>query len=391
MIDLSSYNPLSMDVINNPFPYYKKLRETEPVCWHDDMEVWLLSSYQDCERVLRDHKSFARDLRRVGYEIPDHRLNVQTFDPPYLMELRKIIMKAYTKENMEIIANKVLDYMKTKVSTLPVGEVFNFAEEISYDVAMKLTHLVSGLAGVTVKEYHPIFTGLTRSMDSRLDESRSKDGEVAYKKFRAILDPWYESKSDDNIIAQLKANVDDGLPYKRDFILNTVSAIFNASYSSTEATMSSFMEVVVQNADKFRNLPADFDYENATQEILRFLSPAQATSRFAIEDCKIGDKEIAGGDMIVTLMASANRDPRVFESPDTLVIDRKFTRPHLAFGWGSHHCTGSDIASIWLTQYLKFLVQNLSLFQLAGPPQSMHTATLRSYTNMPVKLNHKFQ
>ena len=82
---------------------------------------------------------------------------------------------------------------------------------------------------------------------------------------------------------------------------------------------------------------------NAVEELLRFVSPNQYTTRIAAEDFEIGGKFIKAGEYLMGATVSANRDPEVFAHPEELDFTRK-TNPHLSFGFGSHYCLGARVA-----------------------------------------------
>jgi cytochrome P450 len=85
---------------------------------------------------------------------------------------------------------------------------------------------------------------------------------------------------------------------------------------------------------------------NAVEELLRFDPPVQRTSRVATVPVEVGGVELAPGDLAFLVLAAANRDPDVFESPDRLDLSRPNAREHLSFGHGIHHCLGAPLARL---------------------------------------------
>jgi cytochrome P450 len=81
----------------------------------------------------------------------------------------------------------------------------------------------------------------------------------------------------------------------------------------------------------------------AVEELIRFSSPSQYAPRVAATDILVQDQLIKKGDKVMGCIASANRDPRVFENPDSLMLNRQ-KNPHLGFGFGMHHCIGAKLA-----------------------------------------------
>ena len=77
--------------------------------------------------------------------------------------------------------------------------------------------------------------------------------------------------------------------------------------------------------------------------MFRYVTPVACMRRTALEDHRIGERDIAAGDKVVLWFGAANRDPEMFDDPHAFVIDRA-PNPHLTFGWGIHFCLGVHLA-----------------------------------------------
>jgi cytochrome P450 len=88
------FDPLDPAVLADPYPTYRRLRETQPVYWHEPSQCWILTRYADCLAVLNDSDHFANDLRRIGLATPPTLLNLQTLDPPEQTPLRRFAQSA---------------------------------------------------------------------------------------------------------------------------------------------------------------------------------------------------------------------------------------------------------------------------------------------------------
>ena len=122
-------------------------------------------------------------------------------------------------------------------------------------------------------------------------------------------------------------------------------------------------------------------------EVLRFESPAQIISRIATEDTEIEDVSIHPGDMIALVLGSANRDERAFHEPDRFDVARN-DRQHLAFGHGSHYCTGGGLASMEVMAVFRQLVPLLPKARvISGPIEWRPTPAFRSPTGLVIELD----
>jgi cytochrome P450 PksS len=127
--------------------------------------------------------------------------------------------------------------------------------------------------------------------------------------------------------------------------------------------------------------------KSAVEEMLRFESPVSSTTnRWALETVEFRGQTIHRGDLVVASLIAANRDPEVFENPDTFDIRRNPNR-HIAFGYGIHYCLGAPLARMEGAIAINTLLRKLSNLQLAIEPRDIEwneTLLLRSMKALPV-------
>ena len=119
--------------------------------------------------------------------------------------------------------------------------------------------------------------------------------------------------------------------------------------------------------------------------MLRFDSSVQMTGRMALEDVQVGDVTVKRGDFILNLLGAANRDPAVFEDPDSFRADRPDVRP-MSFGGGIHFCLGAQLARVEADVAFRTLLRRLPGIRLEKPdePDWRPTFTLRGMMSLPV-------
>jgi cytochrome P450 len=123
----------------------------------------------------------------------------------------------------------------------------------------------------------------------------------------------------------------------------------------------------------------------AVEELLRYDSPVQMTSRIATEDADAGGTVITKGSPVIVAIGGANRDPAVFSDPDRLRIGRPDAARHLSFSLGIHHCLGAALARLEGRVAVEELTRRYPGLTLAGPPVRRPLLVLRGYEAVPVR------
>ncbi len=127
----------------------------------------------------------------------------------------------------------------------------------------------------------------------------------------------------------------------------------------------------------------------AVEEFLRYESPVQrALARWAIQDVRLGDKQIKRGDMVIPVLGSANRDDAVFPHGSRLDIDRSNLNAHVAFGKGVHYCLGAPLARLEGEIALNTLLRRLPGLRLAISKEALlyrQTPLFHAFAHIPVE------
>lgn len=124
---------------------------------------------------------------------------------------------------------------------------------------------------------------------------------------------------------------------------------------------------------------------NAVEELLRYDSPVQATSRVVTEDVVLGETPLGQGSQVIIALGGANRDPDEFADPGKLDIGRPNANRHLSFSQGMHHCLGAALARLEGRVVISSLAERFPDLKLAGQPDRRHLLVLRGYEHLPVR------
>jgi len=349
------FDPLSAATRDDPFAAYARLRESEPCAWSAETGSWVVSRYDDCKMVLRDSELFARDPARVGRPKPERTHSIQTEDPPHQFALRRRMLRALHAQELRSIAAESVQIVVDTVDEVPRGGEIDLLSRVFAPAAMHLVTQTLGVDGPDPAEYLRHSHDLTRGMDSGLDPDRLAPAQAAGDTVRSYVATWFAAVPDRGF---LKLVDDDDLVAAELaqrgelYLRNTVAGIFNAGFSTAFAMAAGLACLDHVDPQALERARTASDRTVAANELVRYLSPAQATSRSAIHDVEISGTPVPAGSTVITLMAAANRDPRAFDEPDVLNFER-VDNQHLGFAWGPHVCLGARLALAWIEELVE--------------------------------------
>ena len=161
-----------------------------------------------------------------------------------------------------------------------------------------------------------------------------------------------------------------------------------AGHETTASLLSLMLYRLIQQPELVELLRADPSLIPwAVEEFLRYDSPVQGLFRTNRDECVVHGEKIEADTKVQLLFAAANRDPEVWHDPDDIQLDRfgPGTKPHLAFGWGVHHCIGNVLARREGQLALRWMVETFEKVELIGPVQVNQPFILRGLTTLPIR------
>ena len=161
-----------------------------------------------------------------------------------------------------------------------------------------------------------------------------------------------------------------------------------AGHETTASLLSLMLYRLIQQpelGDLLRADPSLIPW--AVEEFLRYDSPVQGLFRTNRDECVVHGEKIEADTKVQLLFAAANRDPEVWQDPDDIQLDRfgPGSKPHLAFGWGVHHCIGNVLARREGQLALRWMVETFQKVELIGPVQVNQPFILRGLTTLPIR------
>ena len=152
---------------------------------------------------------------------------------------------------------------------------------------------------------------------------------------------------DDSLLSALVAVEEEGDRLSSDELVSTALLLLIAGFETTVNLIGNGTVALLGEQEQWGRLREEPALvPAAVEELLRYDSPVQMTSRIATEDVDVGGAVIPRGASIIVAIGGANRDPDVFDEPDRLRIDRPDASRHLSFSLGIHHCLGAALARL---------------------------------------------
>ncbi|MDG4807540.1 cytochrome P450 [Micromonospora sp. WMMD1120] len=374
------------------YAMWRRFRAERPVHRHPgDPGFWVLTRYADVKRVYRDDTNFTSERGNVlqtllaGQDTGAGQMLVVT-DGPRHTAIRKLILESFSPRALRPVLDRLAERTASLLDELIDAGTVDFAERFADRVPIAT---ICDLLGVPPSD-HALLLDLNKKALSSTDDgdfaNASYDARISILYyFAALAQDRREEPRDDVISALANTPVDGTLLTEQEVALNSYSLILGGDETS-RLSMIGAVEAFHDFPDQWRALrEGAASVASATEEILRFTSPAMAFGRRALADVTIGGERIAAGSIVTVWNNAANRDEAVFPEPERFLIGRTPNR-HLSLGYGPHFCLGAFLARAELGAMLDVLRANVSAIESCGPARPIYSNALTGSSSLPVSL-----
>lgn len=391
------FNPYDPSTIANPYPVYETLRRDAPIAWCEAMNSWTLARYDDLREVLRDAKRFSSDRTQGNAARAGDRglylgRNVLNADPPDHTRLRRLVVREFTPRATNAWGDRVRATVDSLLAELEPGSAFDVMAGLASPLPVRV---IAEMLGVP-REDQALFKRWSddvvtpvlpstpeaearRRMQSRLDLAQYFRDAIAAARSR--------SDRGENLINSLVAARDEGDQLSEDELLSFLVLLLLAGNETTTNLIGNGVLALARNPEQFQLLREQPDLvPRAVEELLRYDGPVQNTSRVVTEPLTLLGVDLAPGDTVMTLLASANRDETRFPDAAQLQIDREVS-DHLAFGTYIHICLGAPLARLEGQATFTALAKRFPMLELAIPERELRyrpAFTLRGLESLPI-------
>ena len=406
MVTTINDDMFTAEVIQDPYRYYGRIRDEDPVHWNELYELWVITRHDDLVWLTRNHEQFSSDVflndPRPAYpaiyesdtELYDFVRNYQgkqfiQYDRPDHLEMRKVVHTYFSPKSMEewrpLVKSAVADLLDS-------AEARGDGVDLMRDLAVPLPVLViAEMMGVPEGERPHIRMLAEKLLNiGRGEPDRMRPLTEGMQGMLDYVNPLVDERIDnpqDDFISVLAGGEKSGV-FTREQVLVNTGLLLLAGHETTINLICNGTRAFMNNRDQWDLLKTDPQgmMVRATEEALRYDSPVKSIQRLASEDVEMRGKQIKKDDRIRWFISSANRDPNKFENPNTMDITR-WPNPHVAFGSGVHHCLGATIARVEGQEVFSALAERYPNLELQNPEAEYQPSiTFRSVKDLPVSL-----
>ena len=372
--------------ILDPYPHYRRLRDLGPVVWLPRHKCFALPRYAECKATLRDDQQFLSG-DGVSLNTLANKLSKGTTlasDGDEHAERRKLVAHRMMPRALRSLGEAVDAQAATVVdAAVAQGGIdgVDLATALPLAIVPDLVgwpkdqreHLIEW-GGATFDVLGPLNWQAVKAVPRALQMMRFARRVVRQRNVLA-----------GSIIDELLTAADNGalkhgecpalmVDYIAPSLDTTISAISNALYLF--GTHPEQWQLLKDDPDL---IPA------AVNEVVRYESPLRAFARQTRDHTEIAGTAIPAGSKVLVLYASANRDERAWDDPETFDI-RRNAGAHVGFGNGAHACAGQGLARLETVAILRALVARVDRIEVTGEPVWAVNNIIRRHQSLPLKL-----
>lgn len=383
----------------DPYPWYRRLRETSPVRPMPDGS-WLLTRHADCEQVYKDPRTFSSDKKaefkpKFGDSplYTHHTTSLVFNDPPLHTRVRRLIVGALTprviadmEPGLVALVDQLLDAMADKGTADLIDD---FASAIPLEI-------IGNLLGVPRGERAPLrdwSLAILGALEPQISAEAFDRGNRAVTDFVAYLETLVSRRRaapgdpERDVLTRLLLGESDGERLSETELLQNCIFLLNAGHETTTNLIGNGLNTLLEWPAAKAALIAQPDLiRSAVEECLRFESSNQLGNRRALSDTTVGGVPLPAGALVTLCIGAANRDPAQFADPERFDITRTPNR-HLAFGSGAHLCAGHALARLEGRVAIGRFLARFPRYRLAGTPVRGGRARFRGFLHLPCEVD----
>lgn len=389
-------DPYDYDFHEDPYPYYKRLRDEAPLYHNPELGFWALSRHRD---VLQGFRNSTTLSNREGVSLDPisrgpHASKTMSFlamDDPAHLRLRTLVSKGFTPRRIRELEPRVTEiaeqHLDVMLERAAAGSTVDYVAEFAGKLPMDV---ISELMGVPVADRDQVRAWADGVMHR---EDGVNDVPAAAIEASLNLIVYYQDMvaerrkklTDDLTSALLEAEI-DGDRLTDDEIIGFMFLMVIAGNETTTKLLANAAFWGHKNPDQIAPLYDDLSRIPLwVEETLRYDTSSQILARLVSGELTLYDTTIPEGDVLLLLPGSAHRDERAFENPDDYLIGRDIGSKLQSFGSGAHFCLGAHLARMEARVALAELFKRIRGYEAdEANAVRVHSSNVRGFAHLPI-------
>ena len=399
--DLDDFNLFDPEIQQCPHTYYAKMQKKPGVYETDALgtPIYLVTKYEDVAACAMNTSAFSSrfdvgsmegnsEYARRAQELYeqeggfDRVGTMLTVDPPEHTRYRRLVSQAFTPKaiaalepTIRELADQLIDQL---ISGTATGQSLDFVElfavPLPVAVIAKALNVPDDRLGDFKRWSDASVAGIGTNIS--IDERLAADREVIkfQKYFADQLELRRKTPQDDILTDLVNAQIDNDDPEGFDSppldiaeMLSIIQQLLVAGNQTTTHLLGEMLLLLDEHPEQWARLAEDPLYgKDIADEALRLAAPTQGMFRVVSEDTQIGSTVLSAGSRVVLMYAAANRDPEMWERPNTFQPGRESQAKHLSFGKGPHYCVGAGLARLEARIVAETLGERLSSIEVTN-------------------------
>ncbi|MGC1738509.1 cytochrome P450 [Mycobacterium sp.] len=400
MTELKASMLLDRSVLDDPYEFYRTLREDAPVWTVPGTECVLVSSFALLSEAVARTEDFSSTMRCLIYRdeqgLPG-RLDfggaalptLATADPPVHTTQRRAVFPELVARRMRSLESEIAALAEATVKEALQDNTFEFMATVGNVIPITVMARLIGF-----RETNP-----AQLLEAAFDSTTMVGGTVPLDQLNDLvtrigdIQAWIAEQvvgvrdgDDEGILLAVRRALDAGT-LEMGEVTVILHTLLSAGGESTTSLIGNAIRMLAEDQDmqhRLRECPQDVDV--FVEEALRLESPFRQMMRSVPRDTTLGGVEIVAGSTVLLLFAAGNRDPDQYDQPDLVDLERGSPRHHLAFGHGIHYCVGAALARIEARAVLKAVLAQTRHFALdrQHAPQWVDSLLVRRHQQLPI-------
>jgi cytochrome P450 len=374
------------EAINDPYPFYRELRDLAPAVWMSRRRMWAIGRFEDVRAALRADTALVSGSGVAGNDLVNNAGSpiTLTSDGEVHARRRLALIQPVMPGPLKELRSRLEQEADELVARLATGETFDAMDAFATHLPVKVVADLVGLtehgrtnmlrwAAATFDVLGVMNKRGLRAMPQLLELSRYIQG---LSRESVVPGGWADR------LFEAADRGDLSPDEARAMVLDYVGPALDTTILATG-------EMVFRLGATPGAYPALREnpelVPGVINEVVRLASPIRGFTRLAAEAYRVGDATIPQGDRVLVLFASANHDERHYENPSCFDVTRN-PRDHVGWGHGAHTCVGMHLARMELEVLLRSLLKQVEWLEV-GPPTRIQNNVLQGYKTLPTRFH----